>query len=352
MKIIHVVKFASGHSSGFNKQIPLLVRGNKNNYVYNIGVKQFNNIETHLSFIMFINVLLKNEKVVIHFHSFLSFGSVFLALISLLFKKKIVYSPRGEFRHSAILSNSSIKKLFFFKLIKPILLRSSVHFLSEVECAEFIFLNGVPMNSVVIPNAVIIHGNICEESRVKLKQNEFRILYVGRILIELKNIRLLLSSVNKLQSKVNEFGDIAIKIQLVGSFGSLREKKKFYDLLKEHNAERFFDVIDEVSNFEIGDIMSNANLLYNLSFSEGFPNIVLEALKFNLPILCSQNTGIQHYFLNSNFVKFCSLSPSDFVSKVYQIITSSPTKFEGVNISMFEHTRIQKEFADFYSTLC
>lgn len=353
MKIIHVVKLVKGHSSGFNKQIPSIVKNNPNNYIYNTGSSKKNNNDKYISFLKLIKYFIQKDNILIHFHSLLSLKSVLVAFISLVFKKKIVYSPRGEFRHSAILCKSSLKKILFFKLINPILKRSNIHFLSEVEYSEYVFLNGIPLNHIIIPNSIIAEKNVKQTQYVKTRLNEFKILYVGRILVELKNIRLLISSCKALQDKIINISNTKLKIQLVGSFGSVNDKEKFYNLIKKYKVESIIEVIGEVPNSEIGHHMKNADLLYNLSFSEGFPNIVLEALYFNLPILCSQNTGIQHYFKNSKVVSFCSLSSTDFINKTFQIITNNSIKIkkEEFDISRYNFYNIQKEFLKFYKSL-
>tara|TARA_B110000003_G_scaffold170929_1_gene170602 strand:- start:3081 stop:4142 length:1062 start_codon:yes stop_codon:yes gene_type:complete len=353
MKIIHVLKLLKGHSSGFNKQIPSIVKSSPNNYIYNTASSKKNDNDKYINFLKLIKYFIQKDNIIIHFHSLLSSKSVLVAFISLVLKKEIVYSPRGEFRHSAILCKSSLKKILFFKLINPILKRSNIHFLSEVEYSEYVFLNGIPLNYVIIPNAIIIDKNIDQFEYVKPKLNEFKILYVGRILVELKNIRLLISSCKALQKKINNVCEIKLKIQLVGSFGSVNDKEKFYSLIKKHKVESIVEIIGEVPNFKIGNYMRNADLLYNLSFSEGFPNIVLEALYFKLPILCSQNTGIQHYFNNSKVVSFCSLSSTDFINKTFKIITSNSIEFkkEDFDIFRYDFHNIQKEFSKFYKSL-
>ena len=352
MIIIHVVKLVKGHSSGFNKQIPTIVKNNPNNYIYNTGSLKENN-NNYINFLKLIKYIKRKDNIIIHFHSLLSLKSILIALVSLFFKKEIVYSPRGEFRHSAILSKSSIKKLLFFKLINPILKKSNIHFLSEVEYSEYVFLNGIPLNHIIIPNSIITKKDLKKSQYVKHRLNVFKILYVGRILVELKNIRLLISSCRALQDKLLNYNTTKLKIQLVGSFGSKNDKEKFYSLIKKHKAESIVEVIGEVPNFEIGQYMKNADLLYNLSFSEGFPNIVLEALHFNLPILCSHNTGIQHYFTNSKVVNFCSLSSTDFINKTFQIINSDNINLtkEEFDISNYDFYGIQKKFLKFYKSL-
>ncbi len=352
MKIIHIVKLVKGHSSGFNKQIPSIVKNSTNSFIYSTGSIPDNIKEKSINFISLLKLIASKQKVILHFHSLLSLKSVFIAFISLIFNNKIVYSPRGEFRHSAILSNSSFKKILFFRLIKPILNKSNIHFLSEVEYSEYVFLNGNPIKYKIIPNAILDAKEQIKSERL-IKTNEFKILYVGRILVELKNIRLLVSSCAQLQKKLSANKDIKLKVVLVGSYGSTEDENKLLNLIKKHNVQDIVEIIGEVPNSEIGTYMKNADLLYNLSFSEGFPNIVLEALLFNLPILCSHNTGIQHYFPNNKIINFCSLSSTDFIDKTHNIITSYDRNVNKkyFDISRFTSTEVQSQFFNFYSTL-
>lgn len=317
MKIIHLVKLASNSSSGFNKQIPILTSISADCSICNTN-NLTNSYQGHISGIHTIKQILFQEGLILHAHSILNIRSLFILKLAQLKGHITVYSPRGELRHSAILSNSAIKKLIYFRSIKSILKKCHLHFLSEVELNEYLFFGLSFKSFVVIPNAI-------KEQNIKFKKNknnEFEILYVGRLLFQLKNLQLLIESIPDIE-EICLRKNKKLKVSLVGHFNNAKEKEIIYSAIKKVDKENTcVRIIEGVDNNKVPELMSNANLLYNLSFSEGFPNVILEALMCNLHIITSHNTGIQHYFTNSNLVTFTSISKSEFLIKIKQLIVN------------------------------
>ena len=72
----------------------------------------------------------------------------------------------------------------------------------------------------------------------------------------------------------------------------------------------------------------SSHLFINSSYFEGFPNSVIEAINYNLPVLCSRSGGgIQDIFCNNKFGNFFNANDYYGLSRLIEKFSENPTKF-------------------------
>jgi glycosyltransferase involved in cell wall biosynthesis len=118
------------------------------------------------------------------------------------------------------------------------------------------------------------------------KKTVLTIVTAGRLAIE-KNLNIIILSLNYLNFK---------NFQLF-IFGDGPEKSKLKNLVKINSLQtkvRFFSYTENLDKFYL-----KSDLFINSSHFEGFPNSVVEAINFNLPVICSNSGGgIKDILLN------------------------------------------------------
>jgi glycosyltransferase involved in cell wall biosynthesis len=258
----------------------------------------------------------------------------FVGLYSLLIKKKIIWSPRGELFYSAINNNKA--KFLYLKLIKFIFAKYVIFHATSTEEEKIIhkYLGG-NVNTVVIPNYL----------ELPIKENrdipEKYLLYVGRI----APIKALDNLINGLIKSEN-FIKSEYKLFLAGY-----KQGDFYDVLKKIiTANNLSDRIVFLGNIE-GDeknrLYSNAYFTFLVSHSENFGNVVLESMAQGTPVVASQGTPWQLLEqTNSGFwIKNDVEHITEYVDNILQL---PDEKYESMRTNALNYCR--KEF-DIYANI-
>jgi len=138
----------------------------------------------------------------------------------------------------------------------------------------------------VIPNGIdlnVFEGFSKEELRKKfgLSKNEKTILYVGT-LRPIKGLTYLIEAVKIINDK-------NIKLLLVGRG---EERKHLEKLVKKFKIENIVTFVGRVPNKEVFEYMAASDVLVLPSLSEGFPNVILEAMASGLPIVATKVGGV------------------------------------------------------------
>ena len=114
--------------------------------------------------------------------------------------------------------------------------------------------------------------------RIKKKKTIRKILSVGRLSKE-KGYETLIRSVNLIKDKT-----FILKI-----IGDGDQKSNLKNLIKQFKLESKILLIGYQKN--PSKYFKEADLYINCSFFEGFPNSVVEAISYNLPVICSRSHG-------------------------------------------------------------
>lgn len=242
---------------------------------YNLKVKFLP--ESLIHHIRQLNYIFDND--VIHFSSFFYKMTVWYFILGLLYNKKVVISPRGEFYPPALKRKNLIKKIYiiFFKIFQ-----SKINFHATNKDEKNIIKKFFPKSkTIVIPNLI----NPIKNFDLKKDNN---LLFLGRI-NPIKNIDVLIKAFSKLKPKLKD----KFSLIIVGE-AFLDYEKKYLDELKFlikkkqlENKVKFFGPIYGTEKFKI---ISKSYCLILPSKSENFGNVVLEAISQNTPVIASKNT--------------------------------------------------------------
>ncbi len=150
----------------------------------------------------------------------------------------------------------------------------------------------------------------------KRKRKEYSFLSFGRLSKE-KNFSLLIKAVSQIKSKnftLTILGNGELKKKLLNEIVYYRLKKKIKIINYKKNSKKYF---------------LKSDLFISTSFFEGFPNSVVEAINYNIPILSSQSGGgINEILSNGKFgVLFKNNSNADLIKKLKLFIQNENLYF-------------------------
>ena len=188
-------------------------------------------------------------------------------------------------------------------------------------------------------------GNPISLKNKKLNQRENIIITVGRLIKSKNHDRLI-----KIFSKIN---NINWKLIIIGSDAlDQNNRKDLHNLIKKYNLQKNVKLVGTVKNVE--KYYSNSKIFAFTSSSEGFPNVLLEALSYNLPVISYDcisgpsdiiKNDVNGYLINQ-------FNDSLFQKKLDSLM-SDPIKLESLSqncsksIEKFSEKNIAKKYLDF-----
>ncbi len=216
---------------------------------------------------------------IIHLTSFFYLPSIILFFYFLIFsKKKIIWSPRGEFSEKALdVSISKLKyiTLSLFRYLRP--KRLFWHTTSTEETNNVCNIIGVNADEIVqLPNYMPIDRDI----EILPKKDRKHILYLGRI-HKIKGIEVLLKALNHTSNIENGVKDVVI----AGSGQS-----DYVEDLKRKAKGLKFNVHfpGHVEGHDKKELYQNALVTVMPSKTENFGNVALESLACGTPVIASK----------------------------------------------------------------
>ena len=124
--------------------------------------------------------------------------------------------------------------------------------------------------------------------KIKKRGKFLKILTVGRLSWE-KDIHTMIEAINIIKEK---------KIILI-ILGDGNEKESIKNLVKKYKLQKRIFVLGHKKKTK--KYYQESNLYINASHFEGFPNAIVEAINFSLPVVCSDtNSGVREITLNGN----------------------------------------------------
>lgn len=160
------------------------------------------------------------------------------------------------------------------------------------------------------------------------KEKKFEILYANRF-DENKNPLLLIEAAKLLKGKSNDF-----HINFLGK-GILENKMR--TLIKEYNLEENISIVGYQKNPY--PYIKMCNIFCLTSVSEGFSNIIVEALHFNKPFV-STDVGIVHEIKQFN-VGVVASTPEEISDAIYNMLVNK----EQYNIMVKNCKKIENKFS-------
>ena len=147
--------------------------------------------------------------------------------------------------------------------------------------------------------------------------------------------------------------DIKYKLILVGreddGYGGIVR-----GLIKELKLENRVYILPYTKNIE--DILNISTIMVMSSFAEGFPNSILEAYKYNVPVIATNVGGNKELVNDQTGFLVDSKSSSQFLDKIVYVL-SNKSKFETITNNAFTHIQqydwkiVGKKYLDLYHKL-
>jgi len=234
---------------------------------YNLN-KEVNTIKpdfdfgSHIRFLGIIRTLLflRNELKRIKPDSILSFGEMYNSFVLL--------SALGLGMNVFVSDRSKPDKNwgFFHNLLRRCLYPKAKGIISQTSYSMIFLKKETGHNNIkIIPNPVNVQ-------KFKTLQNEKIILTVGR-LIKSKGVDILIELFSQLEN--NEW-----QLWIVGDGTERKNLENIVKSLKLEEKVKFFGYQNNIEEF-----YSRASLFAFMSISEGFPNVILEAMATGLPVI-------------------------------------------------------------------
>jgi len=309
----------------------------------------------YLSISMFFFLLRNiNKYELIHIHSIFNFPTAISLVLSVLFKKKIILSPRGILDRELIENKNIILKKFWLYLFKNILSQKVKVFHAttelEKEKIKFYYKNS---NIKVIANGFDVNYFLKEQKNNNLNSKykkyfnkKTNLLYLGRI-DRKKNIELIIRSISK--AKLSNFN-----LNIVGS-GDKHYQKYLYNLCSELHLNDRINFINHLDGESKIYFYKNSSHLLLPSKSENFANVVLESIFFGKSVLISDKVGLKDFVRNNNFGVICDSKKTFEKELKYLIenkdIISTTNKYgQQIVIKNFDWNKIIHEFINMYKS--
>jgi len=195
------------------------------------------------------------------------------------------------------------KQGLIFRIFKWVL-KSTDLIIFSTEFQRDIYLKHLELKkekTVIIKNAF---SDPEEISRDLFYSNQ--ILFAGR-LVKLKNLSFLINAFSEVLSETNK----NIQLRIIGDGP---EKKRLQGLVKKLHLEKKVIFENKISHQRLLEKVQKCYFVVLPSLTEISPNLVLESIKLNKPILCTQETGFYEDFRN-DLLFFNPCDRKDFLEK-------------------------------------
>lgn len=266
---------------------------------------------------LIVNCLTQMNKInIIHFSSVFYPPSLLIFLLNFFFyRKKVVWSVRGEFSNNALGFKNIFKKIY---LIPIKLFKNSViwHATSDLEAEDIKSILGGGINIVNISNFIELPERLNKQSLNK------SFLYVGRI-HQIKALDNLIKAV-ALSKKFTT--DPYTHLDIVGD-DSNETADTLKKLVKYYSLEDKISFRGHLTGKLKNQIFTNAYFFVLPSHSENFGNVVIESLAQGTPVIASKGTPWES--LEKNNAGFWTENTPEMLAKtIDQALSLDITSYE------------------------
>jgi N-acetyl-alpha-D-glucosaminyl L-malate synthase BshA len=170
----------------------------------------------------------------------------------------------------------------------------------------------------LIPNGVDLNmfKNLSKNdlrSKFNVKDENI-VLFVGGFRF-VKGVKYLIEAMNSIRQK-----NITTRLMLVGSEG---DKEKLDGLVNDSDSKKYVILVGKVPHEKVAEYMVASDVFVLPSLSEGFPNVILEAMASGLPIVATRVGGLPHIVKHAeNGFLVEPKNPEEIAEKVLLILES------------------------------
>ncbi|MEQ8360314.1 MAG: glycosyltransferase family 4 protein [Cytophagales bacterium] len=288
-----------------------------------------------------LDLIKKIDPDLIHFH----FAPLAIQLKSHLNKLDVPYTL--SFRGSELLINSRLDKKLNNSIIDISKKASGLHFVSNSLKAFFNknFDFDHPNTRVIYTN---IDANLNQSKEVK-NTEDLTLIFVGR-LHWVKSIGDILVAIQKVNdTKANK----KVYLKIIGDGPEYDNLNFMVQDLSIASYVKFYGKLDHESvNREI----LSADALILSSISEGFPNVIAEAVRLKIPVITSRLKGISEFFNENDMLYYTPGNPTELSKLIIDLSQMSKKEIEQMTTRAFDKSSLlvdekkhSNEFVDFYS---
>jgi len=304
-------------SNKYNKNIICLGKCQFKKELLKKKIKVYELNHTKLIFaIKDIKKILENNKIIkkilvsnIHYTNVLS-----LLFFSKIKELKIIVSERTAIKELNIyFSLIDFLKKKIIKLLIIILYRkaSAIITNSTKSSKDLGKIVGLKVNTIFSPS--YIYDNF----KIKKNRNKIKIIIAVSRLSKEKNILYLLKAINLVKNK-------KFILKIIGDGEQKKKLIKFVFKNQLSNKVKFLNYKKNVRKYFL-----ESDLFINSSFFEGFPNAVVESLKFNVPVICSKSHGgIFDIIKNNKYGHLFSLQKIENLSSLILKFLNNNSSFQ------------------------
>lgn len=306
-KLVKVIITTPSFSGGVSNYIKKLCSGSNKTYVNFIKIRIgkrhsessifFRQFEYTWNLINFAFLLLKKEHDLIHLNPSLNYRSLVLHYLLLTVANIFSSKPKLIFFRGwdEKIANSMINGLFIGKIIKYFLLKANYYLVLSKKISNQLISAGFPAEKIST-TSVMVNVDEFDNYRFLRKnlKNEIVILFMSRI-EKNKGIWLL---IDMLKWWNNYHSSKKIKIIIAGH-GSESGSLKSY--VKQEHLQESVHIFPFVHGEKKFKLFKEADLfIFPSTHSEGFPNVVLEALAAGLPIIYTPVGALNEILTEAN----------------------------------------------------
>ncbi len=173
------------------------------------------------------------------------------------------------------------------------------------------------------------------------------LLYVGRFAIK-KNIPLLIYITKELKK---EFPNI--KVCLIGGVKTDADYDLILNKIKEYNLSDNVEIKLSMPQDELIEYYNKSKLFILLSFEEGLPKVLIEAMASGLPAIAANNSGMKDVIINGENGFLVDLdNKNEIINKIRSVLNNeSKLKVDSKSMQKFSWNSAAKQILELYKKL-
>jgi glycosyltransferase involved in cell wall biosynthesis len=204
----------------------------------------------------------------------------------------------------------------FSRIITKPILKNADAILALTENMRINLKNIYPTEIYVIPNGIDLEKYNGETIFPDRKSGTKNILFVGRLRL-VKGVQYLITAMKKIHEEIPDAQLILV--------GDGEERERLAELSIQLGIQKYVQFIGIVPQEVVKTFMQHADVFVLPSLSEGFPNVILEAMACGLPVIASRVGGIPDIITNDTNGYLVEVKDTNDMAKKILLLLSDDT---------------------------